>query len=157
MFNSLRPFRFPAGASAVGLLTLVASVTILAAGCNSNSLALVPVSGTVTFDGSPPPDVGTIMFRPDKVADGFPNRAGRGQFSSDGKFVVTSFQKGDGIAPGEYTVEVTCYSGAPNLNSKDPFGDVSYIDKSYEPAKLVVEPGSDAMEVTFDVPLKKKA
>lgn len=156
MFNSTGLFRFPTGTSATGLAALVAIVAILTAGCNSGSLALVPVSGTVTFDGGPPPDVGTIMFRPDKVADGFPNRAGRGQFSSDGKFVVTSFQKGDGIAPGEYTVEVTCYSGAPNLNSKDPFGDVSYIDKSYEHGKLVVEPGSDAMQVAFDVPLKKK-
>ena len=115
----------------------------------------MPVSGDVTFDGGPPPDVGTIVFKPESVAEGFPHRSGRATFSTDGKFVVTSFQKGDGLAPGEYMVEVSCYRGAPKIGTKDPFGDASYIDKSYVPAKLVVESDSDAMEVKFDVPLKK--
>lgn len=139
----------------VSVLGLIAAIlTLTVTGCN-NSASLVPVSGVVTFDGGPPPDSGTVVFKPESVAEGFANRSGRATFSTDGKFVVTSFQKGDGLAPGKYTAEVSCYHSAPKIGTKDPFGDASNIDKSYEPASLVVEPGSNDLVVKFDVPLKK--
>jgi hypothetical protein len=155
MHQSKVSIRLPVRVSVLTGAYLVVAISFSLAGCSS-STSLVPVSGVVTFDSGPPPASGTVIFKPERVSEGFANRSGRATFSSDGKFVVTSFQKGDGLAPGEYTVEVSCYHSAPKVGTKDPFGDASVIDKRYEPAKFVVDPGSDAMNVTFDVPLKKK-
>lgn len=125
------------------------------AGCGGNDLPLVPVSGTVTFDGGPCPAVGNVNFTPIEVAPGLPKRPGSGRFREDGKFVVTSFKEGDGLLPGRYRVAITCFSGLPDRSSPDPFGAVSYVPDDYRPVELVVEEGDDPITVNYDVPPKK--
>jgi hypothetical protein len=125
------------------------------AGCGGNALSLVPVSGKVTFSGGPCPAAGNVGFTPIEVEPGLPRRPGSGQFREDGTFQVTSFKKGDGLVPGRYRVTVMCFSGLPDPTSRDPWGDVSYVPKDFQAPELVVQKRGDAVEVTYDVPLKK--
>ncbi len=123
-------------------------------GCGGDPLQKVKVQGTVTFDGGPCPGPGRVTFSPQKVADGFPMRIGRGKFQVDGKYQATSFQPGDGLVPGTYRVGVACFdasklSGAP---SDDEFRDASYVASDYEGEELVIEPGSAPITLNLDVP-----
>jgi hypothetical protein len=135
---------------------LIAGLAIAAhTGCGDSGLSIVPVSGKVTFSGGPCPAAGNVGFTPISVEPGLPHRPGSGQFREDGTFQVTSFKKGDGLVPGRYRVTVMCFSGLPDPRSRDPWGDVSYVPKDYQAPELVVEKGGDAIEVMYDVPLKK--
>ena len=76
---------------------LLSAVTCF--GCGGESLDRVPVSGTVTLDGSPLPS-GSIRFHP----------LGDGQ-SAGGSIEAGAFSipQADGPAPGEYRVEVVSF------------------------------------------------
>lgn len=137
-----------------GRFGLLAVVALAALGCGGNGLPVVPVRGTVTFDGGPCPAAGGLTFTPLEVAEGLPKRPGIASFGEDGTFIVTSFREGDGLVPGRYQVNVSCDSGLPNPSSPDPWGDVSYVAKDWQPPELVVDKGSGGMTVTYDV--KKK-
>jgi hypothetical protein len=125
-------------------------------GCTRNELPLVPVRGLVRFAGGPCPAQGNVTFAPIEVEAGLPRRPGSAAFQTDGQFAVTSFQKDDGLLPGRYKVSVTCYSGLPDPTSSDPWGDVSYVPNDYQPQELIVKRDSDPIELTYDVPTKKK-
>ena len=115
-------------------------LAIVASGCGrGNRLPLVSVSGKVTFAGGPCPAAGNVTFTPIEVEPGLPRRPGSATFYTDGAFVVNSFQKGDGLVPGRYSVKITCDSGLPDPRSPDPWGDVSYVAKDYQPPELVVK------------------
>ena len=62
----------------------------------------VPVKGKVSFKGKPLTQ-GEIVFEP---ADGF-GRPAHGRIQSDGTFELTTFQAGDGAAPGTHLVAVS--------------------------------------------------
>lgn len=68
----------------------------------SNRPATVPVTGTVTYNGSPL-EGATVAFLPKKPGD--PGASGRTDAS--GKFSLTAFEPGDGAVPGSYLVTVT--------------------------------------------------
>jgi hypothetical protein len=125
-------------------------------GCKRNELPLVPVRGQVKFAGAACPAQGNVTFAPVEVEAGLPRRPGSAAFQTDGQFAVTSFQKNDGLLPGRYKVSVTCYSGLPDPASSDPWGDVSYVPNDYQPQELIVRRDSDSIELTYDVPTKKK-
>src|SRR4051794_12495656 len=84
------------------------------AGCGSSDLAIVPVNGTVTFAGGPPPAEGSITFTPTEVQEGLPHRPGRASFDKQGVFQVTSFKEHDGLIPGTYYANVTCWMKPPS-------------------------------------------
>ena len=133
--------------------TVLASVFVI--GCGGNGLPMVAVSGRVTFNGGECPAPGTVEFIPIEATEGLPSRPAVGAFGTDGRFEVTSFDPGDGLLPGKYKVSVTCQTGVPDINSKDPWGDITHIDPSYEPEELIVERGSSALTLELDVPRKK--
>ena len=132
---------------------LVGCLTLLL-GCGTSGPEMVPISGTITFDGGTCPAAGTIIFSPIEVDPGATKRPGTGRFDKDGRFTVTSFRDGDGLYCGRYRVRIQCNRGLP---APEPGGmeRVTYIAPGYEPDELVVETGSDAIEVNYDVPLKK--
>lgn len=134
-------------------LALLAAVTLL--GCNTDEFGMVPVSGTITFDGGQPPAHGRISFAPSETFGDLPNRPGMARFGADGKFTVTSFKPGDGLIPGRYRVTISCLSGLPDISQRDASASISYIAPDYEPDELVIEPGSGPRVVNYDVPLKK--
>jgi hypothetical protein len=128
---------------------------MLATGCQDSKYPLVPVGGTVTFDGGKCPKSGSVTFQPLDIASGLPKRPATGKFETDGEYKVNAFADQEGVLPGRYRVEVTCFSGAPDLSKPNPWNDVSFIDASYRPAELVVEDTGDAITYDIDVPRNK--
>jgi hypothetical protein len=128
----------------------------LLTGC-SDGLPTVPVTGQVTFAGSPPPARGTITFMPMEAKEGMPRRPGSGKFDpDDSSYEVTTFSPGDGLIPGRYAVNITCYTSPPSSAKPETFVTLNAVPESWKPEELVVEEGSDALELNFDVPPKKK-
>jgi len=129
---------------------------VVLAGCGGSGRPLVPVSGQITFNGGPCPKAGAISFVPNAGSDasGTPARVGQARFGTDGRFVVTSFQEGDGLLPGKYRVNIECVNGVPSPST--PWESISYVPADYQPDDLVVEEGKGALKVTYDVPPKKK-
>ncbi len=82
----------------------------LLSGCSkgaSDRVAVYPVEGTVTFQGKPVPGA-MVVLHPKDPADPRVIPA-RGYVGEDGKFILSTYDNGDGVAPGEYTVTVTLY------------------------------------------------
>lgn len=140
-----------------GALFAISALLVLAcvSGCGNRGNGMVYVSGKVTFDGAPPPAVGVITFQPLEAAEGFSRRPARASFGIDGAFEATSIHEGDGLVPGKYSVLVSCNSGQPDPKSPTPWEDITYISPKYEPETLSIEPGSDAVTLNLDLPLKK--
>lgn len=109
----------------------------------------IPVHGTVTFNGGPCPQSGTVHFAPLTAAEGLPLRPGSGDFDLNGTFKVTSFAPGDGLVPGTYRILIECWETYPG----DFEPGVSYIPEKYEPQQLIIEADSDEIiEVSYDIP-----
>lgn len=132
----------------------LAIACLLAVGCDGSGMPLTKVKGTITFNGGPPPKTGSIMFSlvPGTGAEGLPYRPGTAPFGTDGEFVVTSFQEGDGLLPGTYKVRVICLSAAP---AGVPLDSVSLVPLDWSPEQLVVTGEEESMSVQYDVPPKK--
>ncbi len=75
------------------------AVTACFLGCGDGRPALVPVTGTVTFDGKPIQGA-EVMFM---VKGGRPSR---GETDAEGRFALSTFEEGDGCAPGAAQVVV---------------------------------------------------
>lgn len=134
---------------------LVTSVACLsAAGCGGSGMPTTKVQGAVTFEGGPPPKPGDISFSlvEGTGAAGLPYRPGSGSFGTDGRFEVTSFEKGDGLLPGTYEVRITCLSAPP---SQGPLAKLSYVPLDWEAENLVITGDESAITVDYDVPLNK--
>jgi hypothetical protein len=138
------------------LLPVIGIMMLGVLGCGRGGLPTVPVRGQVKFVGGPCPAPGNVTFTPVEVEPGLPRRPGSATFHADGQFAITSFQKEDGLLPGRYKVSITCLSGMPDPSKPDPWSDVSYVPSSYQPPELVVARDSDPIELTYDVPAKKK-
>jgi len=124
-------------------------------GCNSDDKGLIPVSGTVTFDGGPPPAPGIVQFMPLETAPGGTKRSALGRFDTDGQYSASSFLPDDGLYPGRYAVMVVCNKATPDDSRKDALREASYIDGDYQGTELVVESGDDEVTFNLDLPLKK--
>lgn len=135
------------------LLVLVMLVACI--GCGAERLPTVPVNGRVTFGGGPCPAEGTITFSPISVEQGMPRRPGTAEFKADGNFTATSFVPGDGLLPGRYRANISCWQGEPTSYDPSSFDRLNYVPKSYEPEEFVVESSDETVTLTFDVPLKK--
>jgi hypothetical protein len=133
-------------------ITLVASIGMLVGCSGGNELPLVPVRGVVTFSGGPPPREGRVIFSQlsGTGIDGLPNRPGRATFGNDGRFVAMTFEQGDGLLPGKYSVRVECVDGVPGPAT--PWDSISFVPSSYQPPELVVDQKHGEIEVTYDVP-----
>lgn len=75
------------------------AVTPFFLGCGDGRPALVPVTGTVTFDGKPIQGA-EVMFM---VKGG---RPARGETDAEGHFALSTFEEGDGCTPGAAQVVV---------------------------------------------------
>jgi hypothetical protein len=150
MFSHRRQSLLPPHTAAACAAALAAIV-----GCGGGYEGLVPVSGTVTFDGGPPPAGGSVTFVPVDRSTGKATRPATATFGVDGVYHATSFKEGDGLFPGRYGVTVTCYKGPPDYSKKDAFGSVSYVPDDYAGQEVVVEAGASEVTLDIDVPLKK--
>lgn len=93
------------GHRALAARVIVAAFTCLAAagGCKpaANRPATAPVSGVVTLQGSPVAGA-TVSFQ---AADG--TRSAVAITDAAGRYELTTFVRGDGAVPGDYTVTIT--------------------------------------------------
>lgn len=84
-------------------------------------LATVPASGTLTIDGTAF-GPGTLDFIPvEQSGDRF--RAASAAIEEGGRFSVRTYEEGDGIVPGSYTVKVSV-----PLESASPAPNVEYFE-----------------------------
>jgi hypothetical protein len=72
---------------------------VLIVGCSDGRPKRVKVSGHVTIDGAPL-KYGSVLFVPEQ---GRPAGAG---LDEQGHFELTTYEKGDGIIPGNYKVQI---------------------------------------------------
>jgi len=96
---------------------LICLLLVAFAGCPGGDAGVgtVPVTGTVTLDGSP---VGgaTVSFTP-KSGD---LRAATGMTDSGGRFELTTVAGGDGAMPGSYTVTIAKTAAQAAAPAEDP-------------------------------------
>lgn len=78
-------------------------IGVVGSACKRNP-RVVPVSGTVLYNGKPLP-FGSILFQPDKGQNAL------GEIQSDGSFKLSSYALDDGAVPGRHLVSVSCYEG----------------------------------------------
>lgn len=74
---------------------------------------MVPVSGTVTFNGKPL-EFGSIMFQPPS------GQPAQGQIQSDGSFTLSTYKPGDGAVIGKHKVRIACYESQKRGAVKGP-------------------------------------
>lgn len=136
-------------------LLLLVALLALSAGCGGG-VTTVPVSGRVTLDGGDWPRRGILYFACKEPAEGYPRRTGIADFEPDGRFTVTSFNKGDGLVPGEYVVNIECWEVPPSMTGGPPAK--SAVPKKYQNGatsgftlSVPVDAGS-LDDVTLDVP-----
>ncbi len=82
---------------------LLAASVLLAAGCSSapgDRPKTAPVRGLVTYRGEPLAGARVTFFNPEA------NRSAIGETGPDGRFTLTTFEKGDGAVPGRQQVTV---------------------------------------------------
>jgi hypothetical protein len=72
---------------------------------------MVRIRGMVSYKGAPLTKVrqGIVRYLPKTPATGA--REATGRLQPDGSFVMTTFQKDDGVIVGDYTITVSAYSG----------------------------------------------
>jgi|tagenome__1003787_1003787.scaffolds.fasta_scaffold20947798_2 hypothetical protein len=93
------------------LLIVAIGLTLpFAAGCNSKGPRMVRIHGTVSYKGAPLTSVtqGIVRYLPKDPDTGAREATGRVQ--PDGSFVMTTFQKDDGVIVGDYAITVSAYS-----------------------------------------------
>ena len=100
----------------------------LVAGCGNDLPKTIPVVGKLTYNGQQMPGPGFITFTPIEVAEGSIRRPGRALFDESGVFEATSWNPGDGLAPGRYLLRIDCWQVEPTMQS--PSGK-SHIPERY--------------------------
>ncbi|MDR3109193.1 MAG: hypothetical protein LBU65_05835 [Planctomycetaceae bacterium] len=117
-------------------------------GCGENR-GLVTVRGTVSCGGQALPGGGSVSFTPaggqtlDKI------RRGTAKFGTDGKFAASTWEQGDGLLPGKYTVRIECWEAAPSFNGS---AGVSLIDRKFSGPEAMS--GIPVLEVVLGQPQK---
>jgi hypothetical protein len=119
-------------------------------GCGRSGPTRVPVRGTLSFDGGPPPAAGVVYFAPIKAAEGFPRRPAHAGFAKgDGNFVVTSVEPEDGLVPGLYLVNIECWRRPP---AEDGTPGISWIGDGWKPPQLELKAGDKPITLDYKLP-----
>lgn len=130
-------------------LCCAASVLLFCAGCEQG-IPVKRVRGTVTFNGQPPPKPGKIFFAAVSGAEGLPSRPAAGDFETDGRFSLTTFEEGDGVIPGTYRVNILCYREPPTLETRLS---ANYVPPTFHPEIVVATSDPEPLEINIDVPV----
>jgi len=135
-------------------LPLALLAILVLAGCRSDLPETVPVGGRVTLEGGAWPAQGTLYFTALEPEPGRPHHAGMAPFDADGRFVVTSWRKGDGLVPGKYRIGVECWKVQPTVFGPPPisFVDDRYVSAALSPLELDVPADAGSVDVEWDIP-----
>ena len=93
------------------IVLVVALALPWATGCKSSGPQMVRIRGMVSYKGAPLTNVtqGIVRYSPKQASSG--GREATGRIQPDGSFVMTTFQKEDGVIEGEYDITISAYSG----------------------------------------------
>jgi hypothetical protein len=134
----------------VKLFCAAVLVSTSVAGCGGSGPVTKKVEGTITFKGGPPPATGKITLAPVEVTEPFPRRPARGEFDEKGNFTLTTFEPGDGIIPGRYSVNVTCWREKPTLETRLS---ANYVPPNFEHEVTIAADADEPVEIAIDVPV----
>jgi len=135
---------------------LILLTMALAAGCGRSRLDTVPLSGKVTYQGSPIP-WGSVSFQPTDPKAGRPAMA---DINVDGSYEVATLEHDAGLMAGEYKVSVYAAKTplfVPNAEQKAAAARVKlptperYANPDTSGLTLTVAPGDGPK--TFDIDL----
>lgn len=107
------------------------------------------VKGTVTFEGKAPPAAGRITLAPIEAVEPFPRRAASGDFDESGKFILTTFESGDGAIPGRYIANIACWREVPTLETKLS---ANYVPPDFKHEVTIDANANEPIELRIDVP-----
>jgi hypothetical protein len=133
----------------IGLILLAACL----AGCGDRGPVTKKVQGTITFSGGLPPATGKITLAPVEVTEPFPRRPARGEFDEKGNFTLTTFDAGDGIIPGRYSVNIQCWREKPTLETRLS---ANYVPPNFEHEVTIAADADEPVEIAIDVPVIQK-
>lgn len=134
---------------------------IWSAGCggaegDADRLPTVPVSGTVTYNGTAVADA-SVSLIPDLPPGTPPTEASnrKGAFArtdSAGKFNLMTYEEGDGAVPGKYKVTVTKVEGQPIgvEASEEEYAETPEGEEPPPPKPLLPEKYSNARTTPLD-------
>lgn len=140
----------------LGLVVLLGIAILVCPGCGKQKRKdrpeTVPVTGVVTYKGQPV-DGARLAF----MADSQEVQGGVALAGPDGKFSAMTFEPGDGLMPGSFTVtvvkmvggELTEASDAPPTPVKNVLPD-KYSRRETSPLKVEVKKG-EANNFTLDL------
>ena len=117
-----------------GHLVCLAACLVLAAGCGSRRCPTVPVSGRVTLDGKPVPNVHVVfqpMARGDAAANQSPDSFGVTDAEGRFRLAAVSVLRQDGAVVGQHVVRVMFYR--PEKPARDDDTHVRPPDNSLPP------------------------
>ncbi|MEW4566286.1 hypothetical protein AB1L88_00320 [Tautonia sp. JC769] len=147
--------------AAMMVLFLVGSTPII--GCGGSGGPRPPmgkVSGTVTHNGAPLTE-GSVVFSPAQGKGSDTGHVAIGQIDSNGRFVLTTFNTGDGAVLGQHVVTIQAKTAPKTTPPPNPDGTITFnyalaagsaIPAKYEnpeqsPLRYTVEPGSNTFEI----------
>ena len=133
-------------------------LTLTLSGCGDPGIGAVPVSGKVTVDGAPQPDV-LVMFSPDSAG----GEAASGKTDAEGVFHLTTQEYRDGAIPGRYKVVVTKYETEGGPAPGQPQAQISADDTaalnemykkvySGDPRKMKAPKSTNAIDAKYSQP-----
>lgn len=125
------------GSASVFLTALLGiAVTI---GCGSSRSSTYPVTGTVTYNGEPVEGASVALSATEPET-----RGAVGITDADGRYELTTFEKGDGAMPGEFKVRVFKYDREPEEPEELEAGEDPYkiedMPDDYEPEEYAESP-----------------
>src|SRR5256885_1115694 len=124
--------------------TWMASIVLIAAalGCSSGGPDIVPVSGRVTRNGKPVPNV-TIYFHP---ASGRPSL---GECDADGRFTLRYTHDQDGAKVGNHTVCVVYFPDPSRGAAPADFKEIAakYGTPEQSPLKIEIKKSEPNLEI----------
>src|SRR5687768_12592962 len=89
---------------ALSLVITILSLTTIGCGGGESRVAVVPVSGKVTFQGTAPAGAQVVLHPVTRSEE--TSVAPSGTVREDGSFQISAYDQGDGAPPGEYVATV---------------------------------------------------
>lgn len=130
-----------------GTVAMIALACVMLPACKpvpEHQRGTVPVSGTVTLGGSPVPGA-TVSFVAAKEG-----RSASAITDANGRYSLTTFRRGDGALPGDYTVAISKYEvvtgGATGKDYVPVQGEVP--EPKSELPKRYAQPGKSGLKAT---------
>ena len=140
VFSFLRQGRY------AGPLTLLALAAL--AGCGGETrIPVVPVSGTIKFQGEAPSGAQVVLHPVAKSNDQI--IAPAGTVKDDGTFQISAYDAGDGAPPGEYVATVQWFKIVAEEGGSGRGPNVlpaKYASPETSPVKVTVKPEPTQLE-----------